>query len=74
MYRDDEIRSLIQAYTHGCVSSAVKGGIKTDSLPDVGKKASANDNVVHFASGAAFSAYSFKEGKTPTMSMSQILK
>jgi len=37
LYRDDEIKTLIQSYTHSCVSSAIKAGVKSESLPDVSK-------------------------------------
>lgn len=74
LYRDDEIKSLIQAYTYGCLSAAVKSGIKGESLPDIGKKGDAKAGVVSFASGSTFTAWTFKEGKTPTVAMATILK
>lgn len=74
LYRDDEIKSLVQAYTHQCLSGAVKSGVKGESLPDIGKKGGAGAGVVTFASGASFSGWTFKEGKTPTVSMASILK
>ena len=75
IYRDDEMKTLIQSYTHGCVSAAVKSGVKGESLPDIagmaGKKGS---GVVSFASGNNFSSWDFKEGKTPVMDMESVFK
>lgn len=74
LYRDDEIKTLVQSYTHSCMSSSVKSGIKSESLPDIGKKAATSAGIVPFSSGSSFSAWTFKEGKTPTVSMASILK
>jgi hypothetical protein len=74
LYRDEEIKMLIQAYTHQCMSNAVKSGVKGESLPDIGKKGGAGAGVVSFSSGATFSNWTFKEGKTPTVAMASILK
>jgi len=71
LYRDDEMKMLFQAYTHGCLSNAVNAGCKGDSLPDVNKK---GDSVVSFASGSKFSAFAFKSGTTPTVDMVSIFK
>jgi len=74
LYRDDEIKSLIQSYTHDCMSAAVGKGIKGESLPGIGVKGGAGAGVVSFASGPTFSSFTFKEGKTPTVTMASILK
>jgi hypothetical protein len=74
LYRDDEIKNLINSYTHDCMTAAVGKGVKGESLPVIGAKAGAGAGVVSFASGPAFGGWTFKEGKTPTVPMSSILK
>lgn len=71
LYRDDEMKTLFQAYTHGCLTGAVAAGAKADSLPDVTKK---GDSVVSFASGSNFSAWKFKAGSTKLQDMMSIFK
>lgn len=71
LYRDDEIKSLIQAYTHQCVTAAVAKGVKGESLPDVTKKGGAG--FVSFASGG-YNPFNFKEGKTPTVAYASIVR
>lgn len=66
LYRDDEMKTLIQNYTHQCLGNAIKGSIKNESLPDIQKfssKSYVSQGIVNFASGSSFNAYSFKEGK-----------
>jgi hypothetical protein len=77
MFRDDEMKTLIQNYTHECLTSAVKSGVKSESIPDISKfsaKSIVGQGVVSFASGNNFNNYSFKEGKTATVDMSTIFK
>jgi hypothetical protein len=77
IYRDDEIKTLIQNYTHQCLVAAVKNSAKTDSLPDVSKftsKAGVSQGVVKFQSGDKFNAWQFKEGKTAVVSMDTIYR
>ena len=74
LYRDDEIKSAIQAYAHSCVMGAVKSGVKGESLPDASKKVSVDHGVVKFANGDKFNSWNFKEGKTATVSMDSIAK
>ena len=74
LYRDDEIKSAIQAYTHSQVMSAVKSGVKGDSLPDASKKVSVASGIVKFSNGDKFNSWNFKEGKTATASMDSIAK
>ena len=77
LFRDDEMKTLIQNYTHDCLSSAVKSGIKSESCPDISKfsaKSAVGQGVVSFASGNNFNAWGFKEGKTPTVDMVSIFK
>lgn len=77
LFRDDEMKTLIQNYTHQCVTSAVKNAVKSDSLPDISKfsgKGNPSQGVVSFASGDVFSSYGFKEGKTQTVDMATIFK
>ncbi len=75
IYRDDEVKTLIQAYTHQCLTGAIKSGVKGESLPDVSKfaaKSSVAQGVVKFQSGDSFNPWSFKEGKTAVVSMEAI--
>jgi hypothetical protein len=77
IYRDDEVKTLIQSYTHQCLTAAVKSGVKAESLPDVAKfaaKQNVNQGVVKFANGESFSAWQFKEGKTAVVPMENIFK
>lgn len=67
LYRDDEMKTLFQAYHHRVLAGKVAG---KDSLPDVSKK---GDSVVSFATGGKF-AYGFKAGTTATVSMTSIFK
>jgi hypothetical protein len=77
IYRDHEIKTLIQSYTHSCLTSAVKNAIKAESLPDTSKFAgtkSVDQGVVKFLSGDSFNSWGFKEGKTAVVSMDTIFK
>lgn len=77
LYRDDEIKTLIQSYLHGQIQSAVKAGAKGDSLPDMSKiqsKGAVSQGVVKFASGENFNNYGFSSGKTATLDMNSIFK
>jgi hypothetical protein len=78
LYRDDEIKTLIQSYLHGQVTSTVKAGCKTDSLPDMAKIATkgtvAQQGVVKFAQGDSFSNYGFTSGKTQVLELNNIFK
>lgn len=67
LYRDDEMKTLFQAYHHRTLAGKVGG---KDSLPDVTKK---GDSVVSFASGNKFQ-YGFKAGNTATVDMRSIAK
>jgi hypothetical protein len=76
LYRDDEMKTLIQNYTHQCVTKSVSGGVK-ESVPDPSKfsgKGNVSAGVVGFASGASFNGWSFKEGKTATVDITSIFK
>jgi hypothetical protein len=44
LFRDDEMKTLIQNYTHSCILGAVKSFVKTESLPDI-LKFSSKSNV-----------------------------
>ena len=75
LYRDDEMKILIQNYTHQCVASAVSGA--KESMADISKftaKANVNQGVVPFSSGNTFSSWTFKEGKTQTVDLNSIFK
>jgi len=69
LYRDDEMKTLFQAYHHRCLTAAVAGA-KTD-MPDVSRK---GDSVVSFASGDAWKGYTFKAGNTSTLEIGAIAK
>jgi hypothetical protein len=74
IYRDDEVKSAIQAYTHSCVASAVKSGVKGDSLPDASKTASISNGIVKFANGDKFNSWNFKESKTSTVNWDAVVR
>jgi hypothetical protein len=76
LFRDDEMKTLIQNYIHDSVQIAVKSGAK-ESIPDISKfegKANVNQGVVPFSSGSTFTAYGFKDGKNATVDMTSIFK
>jgi hypothetical protein len=76
LYRDDEMKTLIQNYIHSCVLNSVTNGIK-ESVTDVSKlsgKGNVNQGVVSFASGASFNGYTFKDGKNVTVDLNTIFK
>jgi hypothetical protein len=81
LYRDDEIKTLIQNFTFACLADTVKDALKSESLPDISKfntstntATIANQGIVAFAPGDIFTSYSFKDGKSPTVDMLSILK
>jgi len=74
IYRDDEVKTAIQGYTHSCVASAIKSGVKGDSLPDVTKKVSVSQGIVKFANGDKFNSWNFKESKTSTVNWDSVVK
>lgn len=58
LYRDQEVKTLIQSYTHHCLTSAVRT-VRSD-LPDVAKfaaKSSIAQGVVPFQTGDAFAPW-----------------
>jgi len=67
LYRDDEMKTLFQAYHHRVLTGRMSN---KDSLPDTTKKGT---SVVNFASGNKFS-YGFASGTTATVSMNNIAK
>jgi hypothetical protein len=76
LYRDDEMKTLIQNYTHSCVADSVNSGVK-ESICDISKfpaKGNVGQGVVSFASGSHFNSWSFKEGKSATVDMNSIFK
>jgi len=76
IYRDDEIKNAIQSYTHSCLASAVKSGVKGENLPDISKfsKGSVSQGIVKFASGDHFNSWGFKEGKPSTVNFEAIAR
>lgn len=76
LFRDDEMKILIQNYTHQCMQAAVNSGAK-ENIHDISKfaaKASVSQDIVSFGAGPLFSAWTFKEGKTQTVDMNSIFK
>lgn len=76
LYRDDEMKTLIQNYIHSCVTGSVSSGVKENVL-DISKfaaKGSVSQGVVSFASGASFNGYTFKDGKQATIDLNTIFK
>jgi len=76
LYRDDEMKTLIQNYIHGCVSGAVSGGAK-EQMADISRmtaKANVNQGIVSFANGNNFNSYTFKEGKNATVDLDTIFR
>ena len=76
IYRDSEIKNLIQAYVNKQQASAISSGVKGESLPDIsGFKSNANVNqgVVKFASGDKFN-YTFKTKASEIMDMRKLVK
>jgi len=67
LYRDDEMKTLFQAYHHSTLAGRVGG---KDSLPDITKK---GDSIVAFATGSRF-VYPFKVGTTQTVDLVSIYK
>jgi hypothetical protein len=75
LFRDDEMKTLIQNYTHGCLSGAVSS-VK-ESVADISKmtgKGNVSAGVVSFASGNNFDAYGFKDGKSATVDLQSIFR
>lgn len=69
IFRDDHIKTLIQNYHHGAVAAAVAGA--KVGLPEIGSKGS---GVVSFGSGASFSGWGFRDGKTQIVDINSIYK
>ena len=65
LYRDDEMKTLFQAYHHRCLAGKVPS---KDSLPDTSTKGS---SVVAVGGGGKF-AYGFKAGNTATVAIRSI--
>jgi len=73
LFRDDEMKTLIQNYTHQCVQKSVNSGVK-ENIVDISKfaaKSSVSQGVVSFGSGDSFS---FKDGKSATVDLNVIFK
>ena len=73
LFRDDEMKTLIQNYIHSCINKSVTNA----GLADISKmtaKGGVNQGVHSFASGPTFSGFTFKEGKTATIDMNSIFK
>jgi len=69
LYRDSEVKSLIHNYAHKCFANSVGNSLKSDSLPDVSKKASIDTGIVRVSGGSGF-----KSGKTAVVDMAALHK
>ena len=77
IYRDNEMKNLINQFVHGAMTSTVAAACKNDSLPDVSKmsgKGNVAGGVVKFGNGATFTNYGFKAGKTAVLDSNTLLK
>jgi hypothetical protein len=77
IYRDNEMKTLINQYIYNAQVRTVAAGLKSESLPDIGKftnKGNVSAGVVKFASGESFSNFGFKEGKTAVLDSNALLK
>ena len=78
IYRDNEMKSLINQYVYDAQCSCVASGLKNESLPDISKlsgKGNVQSNgVLKFATGETFSNFGFKEGKTAVLDSNSLLK
>jgi hypothetical protein len=77
LYRDNEMKTLINQFVHSAQSSAISSGLKTESLPDISKftsKGNVSQGVVKFASGESFSNFGFKESKTAVLDSNALLR
>lgn len=77
IYRDSEMKSLINKFIHTAQVSTVASGTKADSLPDISKlsgKGNVSNGVVKFATGENFSNFGFKDSKTSVLDSNAVLK
>ena len=80
LYRDDEMKTLIQHFRHSAVQTAVNKATKNESLPDISKcvgvdkKAKVDQGIVKASNskGDEFAEFSFKEGSSPFMKLKEI--
>lgn len=76
LYRDDEMKTLIQNYTHSCLQKAVNSGVK-ENVIDIQKfasKGNVSQGILSFAQGSTFNQYTFKEGKIAIVDLNSIFK
>jgi len=77
LFRDDEIKALIRTHIHKCLTTCVKSGLKSDSLPEIGKfssKGTITQGIVSVPSSTHPANFGFKEGKTQTVDMMTLFK
>jgi len=67
LYRDSEVKSLIHNYAHKCFANSVGNSLKSDSLPDVTKKASVDSGIVKISGGSGF-----KSSKSAVVDMASL--
>jgi hypothetical protein len=71
------MKTLINQYIHSAQVKTIASGLKSESLPDIGKFGKSGNvgaGVVKFASGETFSNFGFKEGKTAVLDSNALLK
>lgn len=76
LYRDNEMKTLINKFIWNAQTSTVASGIKSESLPDISKfsgKGNVSNGVVNFAKGESFNV-GFKDAKTAVMNSNDLLK
>ena len=77
LYRDNEMKTLINQYIHSAQTSTIENSLKSESLPDISKfsgKGNVSQGVVKFANGDNFTNFGFKEAKTAVLDSNDLLK
>ena len=77
IYRDNEMKTLINQYIHSAQTSTIASGLKSESLPDISKfsgKGNVSQGVVKFAAGDNFTNFGFKDAKTAVLDSTALLK
>lgn len=77
LYRDNEMKTLINQYIHSAQTSTIESALKSESLPDISKfsgKGNVSQGVVKFATGDSFTNFGFKDAKTAVLDSTDLLK
>lgn len=79
LFRDDEMKTLIQHFRHTAIQQSLAKSAKTESLPDIAKVQTASKSKVEggvvkvsAAKGDEFTEFSFKEGTTQVVSLKEL--